>query len=159
MGIYCPACGALVRCLYFQNHLRYLPHVWYRPSLEHWLFMYETMPLGLLPGWGQRSLSRMMLKFSCLFWFIWGYCFVLGWDLPLSTGFCFVKSCPQLGARGQYLGWCNVNIVGLILLRYTVYIGILGQIEQPHQCSSSKTSTQTRVLDLYSWLCESALYL
>ena len=52
---------------------------------------------------------------------------------------------PQGGARGQYLGWCNINIFGLILLRYTVYVGILGQIEQPHQCSSSKASMQTHV--------------
>ena len=45
---------------------------------------------------------------------------------------------------GQYLGR-NVNIFGVILLRYTVYVGTLGQIEQPHQCSSSKTSMQTPV--------------
>ena len=59
---------------------------------------------------------------------------------------------PQGVARGQYLGPCIVNTFGLILLRYTVYVGILGQIEQPHQCSSSKASMHTLALDLYSWL-------
>ena len=39
----------------------------------------------------------------------------------------------------------DVNIFGLILIRYTVYVGILGQIEQPHQCSSSKASMQTHM--------------
>ena len=29
--------------------------------LDHWLFMHATMPLGLASGWGQRSMSRMMI--------------------------------------------------------------------------------------------------
>ena len=36
-------------------------HIWYGSSLEHLLFMNATMPLGLFPGWGQRSFSRMMM--------------------------------------------------------------------------------------------------
>ena len=38
----------------------------YGPFLEHCLVIYAFMPLGLFPGWGQRSLSRMMLTFKYL---------------------------------------------------------------------------------------------
>ena len=43
-------------CLIFSMELTFL---------EHLLFMCETVPLGLFPGWGQRSLSRkgLMLKY------------------------------------------------------------------------------------------------
>ena len=61
---------------------------------------------------------------------------------------------PQGGARGQYLGGCYVNIFGLILLRYHVYVGILGQIEQ-----QQSIHVDSHVLDLFSWFSESALYL
>ena len=78
-------------CLYFQNRSRYLPHIWYGPTLEHWLLLYKTMSLGLAPGWGQRSISRMMLmlKFLVKVFFdayisktIQGTCLIFGMDLP-----------------------------------------------------------------------------
>ena len=52
--------------LIFPNHSRYLSHIWYGNFLEHWLFMYISISLGLFPGWGQRSLSRMMLMLKYL---------------------------------------------------------------------------------------------
>ena len=41
--------------------------VWYGPFIEHWLFMYATLPLRSIPRVGQRSLSRMMLMLKYLF--------------------------------------------------------------------------------------------
>ena len=52
--------------IFFQNCSRYLPHIWYGPILEHWLFLYKSMALGLAPGWDQRSVSRMMLMLKVL---------------------------------------------------------------------------------------------
>ena len=52
--------------LNFHSHSRYLPYIWYRPSLEHWLFIDAIMSLILFPGWGQRSLSRMILMLKYL---------------------------------------------------------------------------------------------
>ena len=49
--------------LIFPKRSRYLHHIWYGPTLEHWLLLYmkKNMSLGLAPGWDQRSVSRMML--------------------------------------------------------------------------------------------------
>ena len=40
--------------------------MWYEHFLEHRLFMYATMLLGLFPGLGQRSLSKMIVMFKYL---------------------------------------------------------------------------------------------
>ena len=70
----------------FQNLSRYPPHIWYEASLEHWLFMYATMPRGLFTGWGQRSLSRMILMLKYLVKVYFDSFEVpalsLGWDFP-----------------------------------------------------------------------------
>ena len=40
--------------------------IFLEPSLEHLLFMFATIPLGLFPGWDQRSLARNMLMLKYL---------------------------------------------------------------------------------------------
>ena len=88
--------------LYSQNHSKYLPHIWYGPSLE--LLLYATMLLDLVPGFGQSSIARMMLMFrnfevyfnsfkACTAKVFQGTCFGFGQNLPLSIGFSFVQPC------------------------------------------------------------------
>ena len=45
--------------------LRWLSHIWYAPSLEHWLLIYATMPRNMAQGRGWRSIYRLV---GWLFW-------------------------------------------------------------------------------------------
>ena len=49
--------------LIFQKPFNAHADVWYETFLEHWLFMYITVLLGLIPVWGKRALPRIMLRY------------------------------------------------------------------------------------------------
>ena len=99
-----------------------------------------TYESGALPTALRRSASCLVCSWDLR-------CTLLGPSLEHWLLLCAVMPLvrPLNGASDQYLGYCYVNIFGLNLLRYTFYVGILGQIEQPHQCSSSKAAMQTQV--------------
>ena len=70
--------------------------------------------------------------------FRWAWAFALC-RLALRLG-------PRVGPEVNILYDVNVNIFGLILLRYTVYVGILYQIMEQQQSIHADSC----VLDLYS---------